>query len=977
MQTVVQGASRFSLAAFAASILFGSLLVNGPTRSLAAGPGCFPVDETGQVAHWKLDEGSGMTTADSAGADNTGTLENGPGWIAGNATVASPNPAALSFDGVDDQVRIADSQDLQFGTGSFTVTTFVKTGTGDHAVLGNFDGVDRGWGLYLYSNSDVYFFAYGTYGKVETFDNAAGLLDDQWHHLAGVFTHSGAQLTIDTYMDGVLLGSTGGLVGDITSMSDVLLGNYLFLPHYEGALDDVRVFHRVLDATEIANLADGCSSTTGASSSSSSALPTCTPTDANLTGYWTMDEGSGSIANDSTTPNNVGTLSGATWTNAAAPLSFNNPSALSFDGTDDKVTVASSQDFAFGTGSFTVSLQAKTGSGNRAVLGNFNGMNRGWGLYLYSTPEVYFFAYGTHGKVETFDAAPGLLDDQWHHIAGVFTRSGSQLQISTYVDGTLLGITTGTVGDITAATDLLFGKYLNLPFYDGSLDDVRIYDSALNGTQVASLASGNCNAFAVPPPCAPTDPNLIGYWKFDEGTGSTTADSAGGENNGTLDNQPTWVSGNPAVSPNPSALSFDGVDDQVRVFLSQHFEFDNEPFTVSTFLKTGTGGSAVLGNYNGFARGWGMRVNTGSQIAFFGYGTQGTLDTYISAPGLLNDQWHHVAAVYTRSGPVLTIDTYLDGSLIGTATGTVGSIESSSLLLFGRYLSMPYFEGLMDDIRVYDSALTATQVAAIAGGACSVQPVASSSSVVSSSSSSVSSVPAVPSSSSAAAAALFQGLSTPEPVGDNGAYRGSKTNILGGVINFLAGTILGNGDDTNAPRGAFGGVAPGAFGGGPTVPWTPIEIDMICSMRRAMPVSFNLSLIEATAKMMAPVMNRDEETVLEALRDSSLCPQEVSAAAPVTERIPFEVSAAGYPLSSNPTWNACVAGRVSPDVIRNNPDKDEDGLSRDCSFYHTGNLWKHPDHLMMYFQWDRKTKHISLPEGYVIRQEQVVTDAQG
>jgi len=99
------------------------------------------------------------------------------------------------------------------------------------------------------------------------------------------------------------------------------------------------------------------------------------------------------------------------------------------------VTVANSGDLTFGTGSFTVTLFARTGTGNTGVLGNFNGTNRGWGLYLFPT-SVNFFGYGAGGINDTNKTAT-VTDNNWHHLAGVFTRSGNSLTIDTYVDGTL------------------------------------------------------------------------------------------------------------------------------------------------------------------------------------------------------------------------------------------------------------------------------------------------------------------------------------------------------------------------------------------------------------------------------------------------------------------------------------------------------------------------------------------------------------
>ena len=61
--------------------------------------------------------------------------------------------------------------------------------------------------------------------------------------------------------------------------------------------------------------------------------------------------------------------------------------------------------------------------------------------------------------------------------------------------------------------------------------------------------------------------SLVGYWKFDEGTGTLAADSSGHGNNGTLTGGPTWSASptNSITFTNPYALSFDGVDDYVSI----------------------------------------------------------------------------------------------------------------------------------------------------------------------------------------------------------------------------------------------------------------------------------------------------------------------------------------------------------------------------------------------------------------------------
>lgn len=193
----------------------------------------------------------------------------------------------------------------------------------------------------------------------------------------------------------------------------------------------------------------------------------------------------------------------------------------------------------------------------------------------------------------------------------------------------------------------------------------------------------------------------------------------------------------------------------------------------------------------------------------------------------------------------------------------------------------------------------------------------------------------------------------------NGVSRGSGTSKLRAAVNFVTQSLFSN-------------IAPGAFGGGPNVPYSTQEIDVICSMQKALPNSATNGLIEWLAEYLASVMNRNADQLFTALKDPSLCPTVVEQAKAPVAPIALKVNAAGYPVSSNDTWNKCITGRVTLLDIRNNPDKDNHGLARDCSDYHTGAVWYHPD-LNLFFTFDRKNKITSVPQGYVVQKEQAVS----
>lgn len=192
--------------------------------------------------------------------------------------------------------------------------------------------------------------------------------------------------------------------------------------------------------------------------------------------------------------------------------------------------------------------------------------------------------------------------------------------------------------------------------------------------------------------------------------------------------------------------------------------------------------------------------------------------------------------------------------------------------------------------------------------------------------------------------------------GGNYAHRGQQTNVLGASVRFLAQHME---EETIAPP-AFGGAAADTNG-----ELTPTQRALICSMRTSLlKGERNEGVWEWTALEIGRRTGLSRDTAMMWIRNESVCPQEEVAAVEKPDITFFPVSKDG-PVSSNALWNACVRGdRITLEDIRNNPDRDEDGLPRTCGSYHTGDSWYHPD-LGVYFTWNRITGELQLPDGYI------------
>jgi hypothetical protein len=231
--------------------------------------------------------------------------------------------------------------------------------------------------------------------------------------------------------------------------------------------------------------------------------------------HWRFDEGGGPTAYDDSTNNNDGTLNAGTLgSNTAVGQMWTAQgkigAALECDGTDDYVSVGDKSDWAFGTNPFTITLWAKwnslaniesiigqsTGPGNVAKWALVQNMNTS---YAYDSTKLTFMVYNAGESFAVWNWTPAT--GTWYHIA--ITRSGTSFKL--YVNGVQTGGTqtvTVTVPDV--ATDLRIGSDGEAwNFFNGLIDDVRIYNYARTAAQILV----DYNAGSAAHLGAGTDPN--------------------------------------------------------------------------------------------------------------------------------------------------------------------------------------------------------------------------------------------------------------------------------------------------------------------------------------------------------------------------------------------------------------------------------------------------------------------------------------
>ena len=221
-----------------------------------------------------------------------------------------------------------------------------------------------------------------------------------------------------------------------------------------------------------------------------------------------------------------------------------------------------------------------------------------------------------------------------------------------------------------------------------------------------------------------TDPNLLGWWKFDIGMGTTTAyDCSGHGNDGTIFGA-TWTSPGPIGSD--YCLGFDGTDDYIAI---QNLSYSGTGYaeaTVCGWIRTTNGGDQVIASYdrNEF---WRLEINGNAggtgQIGWDVMTDTGQVD-HGSVTRVDDGQWHHVAGVFDNGAIIIYIDGKPEPSTTGGTTfgssatryGFLG-VGSEASGFDGSKGPANYFDGYMDDVRIYDCALSQTDIRKLAAPA--------------------------------------------------------------------------------------------------------------------------------------------------------------------------------------------------------------------------------------------------------------------
>ena len=265
------------------------------------------------------------------------------------------------------------------------------------------------------------------------------------------------------------------------------------------------------------------------------------------------------------------------------------------------------------------------------------------------------------------------------------------------------------------------GAMPELTFTPGTLDTDKAYYWRVDEFDGAGTHKGNVMSFSTMPVIDVIDSTLIGWWKFDAGVGDIAPDWSGQGNHGLLVN-PNWL------SPGwigQSAMEF-GSDSYMAIRNLVLNDANETEVSVSAWVRTSSSGMQTIVSFD---RSDYWRFETGSQYVSPGLvgwevSTSSGVVDLPSQKRIDDGQWHHVAGIFDNGTMTIYFDGARDATAVGGSTfgigstryGFVGSQSEATVFDGDRSGSPGYWMGSMDDVRIYDRALTQDDVAQVMRG---------------------------------------------------------------------------------------------------------------------------------------------------------------------------------------------------------------------------------------------------------------------
>ena len=690
---------------------------------------------SGLQGFWPLTDGGSSTTAkDITSNANDGTQSGGVSWASTDiGTVAS-------FDGIDDKFDLTSIGGMDFSSSDFTVSMWLW--------VDSISDPEYLWTKQTSSNSPGCTFWFWNPGTLQlihlastsncTTDYAiAASLVNGWNHIVASVASPASLLASNhaVYVNGEFVTPGSAVNGSGTIVASP---GELYIAgrgsdnarQLSGDYQNVRVYNRVLSATEVATLYhrpwEGTNYGTlwpySPPAPADATLSTDTAATSLMSGcqaWWLLTNGSGTTATDIVGSNN-GTITNGTWSSQSVGNALELDTSANASGTGVNVSSGVAISLWYkdvggtASGPMLFSLPRSTGGANGVDI-----QHRGTG--------ARFNLYTATGGLKAATASFSINDGDWHHIAG--TYDGANIRL--YADGAQLATNTqtGTIGHLASGEFNINALASGISGFscDGVYQNVRVWDRNLSADEITLLYERPFegieygDAFHYDPPTPAnltpltsdsinTDQEL--WLPLTDGSGTSPADISGNSETFTNGGTSTWDVqrvGSVAVTNNNTGEHYSS-DSSFSTIIGGSTPA-TDPWTISCWISTYLLGSSYLergilsiGSSSADGTPFLDVQHHGTTFRFFWAGPGGWTDV----EGLSHREWSNVTISF--DGSVCSV--YVNGVIGGsrTATGTNGSTSDKLWIGTGYNNISSNVDTYFQNVRVWSRSLSADEV---------------------------------------------------------------------------------------------------------------------------------------------------------------------------------------------------------------------------------------------------------------------------
>ena len=719
-----------------------------------------PPSTGGLSAHWKFDEGAGATGSDSSGNGNTGTLQGNPTWTAGHSSFA------VNLNG---STQYVSAPNLDVSGSAITLAAWVRFSSFpsgiDQRIISKSTGAseaDHYWMLsHVGGGQQRLRFRLKTGGTTTTLVATTGdLAANTWYHAAAVYDGS----TMRLYLDGGLVGSSSksGAISTNASVPVNIGRNPPSYGYLSGAVDDVRIYSEALSGGEILAImnespdsdtiaperSNGSPSGSLPASTTSTAMSLTTSENATCKYSTTAGLAYASMANTFSATggaNHTTTVSGL-----ATGQSYNyfvrcrdeagnvntNDFPISFSvGADSTSPSTPANLSAAAVSSTQINLSWQAANDNISVsgyrlyrngtaIGTTAGLSySNTGLQPSTTYTYNVSAYDAAGNESPLSSpattsTSGAADTSPPVISSVAAAnigaSSATITWNTNEAATgrvEYGLTASYGSTSPTNSNLTTPHSITLT----GLSAATTYNYRVHGADAAgnAAASGNFTFTTQSAPSGGSGP--VASWNLDESAGVTAGDSAGASA-GTLTNGAAWTAGRYG-----GAVSLDGINDYISlpnldvagagITMTAWVRFSSFPASSDQRILSKATSFQEQGHYWMLSQ---TLASSNSRLRFR-LKTGSVTSTLIASSGnLAANTWYHVAATYDGAAMRL----YLNGVEVGSMakSGSVATSSTTPVSIGRNPDGSNFLSGAVDDVRIYNRGLSATDIAAAMNG---------------------------------------------------------------------------------------------------------------------------------------------------------------------------------------------------------------------------------------------------------------------